>query len=114
MLLSKASAVSFTIPGGTVGSLYPSHPNGEHTLALVETNGVYPERGWSMNDRCTETLFMLDGAFTLFVGSERILLKSNDAYIILPNNKYRIEGTGKALVVITPKWDKTQNHIIES
>lgn len=113
MLYKKEQAQSFTIPGGTDGRLYPSHPAGEQTIAFVTMDGRYPEKGYSINERCTETLYVTEGAFTLTYGEESFELREGDVFMILPGTKYAITGRGSSVDVITPEWDKSQNRIIE-
>lgn len=114
MIVKKEQSSNFTIPGGTEGRIYPSSPKGDQTIAYVTTDGVYPEKGWSINDKCTETIFMIEGAFELEVNDEKFRLEKDDLFIILPGNKYRIKGKGTALDLITPAWDKDQNKIIDN
>jgi len=113
MFTKKADAQSFKIPGGTCGRLYPAHPKGEQSLAVVEMDGVYPQTGCSLNDICTETVYLQEGSFTIRMDDQMYRLEPGDRLMILPGTKYRIEGKGKAVVLISPSWDSSQNHIIE-
>lgn len=125
MLFRVHDAIPFTIPGGTNGLLYPPSPKGDQSVAVVELDGVYPEKGWSVNDICTETLYMMEGKLTLFIREgldpslrrddkeEEYTLTPGDLFMILPGNKYRLSGKGTSCVFITPSWDSNQNHIIE-
>lgn len=113
MFIKKNDATKFTIPGGTEGVIYPDHPTKEMTIAVVETDGTYPEKGRSVNERCTETLYMISGEFTLTAQGIPYTLHEGDVFMILPHTEYAIVGKGKALVLITPAWDKTQNSIVE-
>lgn len=113
MIIHSQDAQSFTIPGGTSGRLYPPSPKGDQSLAVVEMDGVYPITGYSLNDVCTETLFPLEGAFEVEYGADRFSLVPGDMLMLLPGKKYRIQGKGKSVVLITPSWDKKQNHIVD-
>lgn len=113
MFYSRKDAQEFTIPGGTRGYLYPTHPKGEQSIAYIEMDGVYPETGHSLNDRCTETIYLLEGSFDIEYKGEWHTLQPHDLLMIEPGNTYRTRGRGKAMVVITPGWDKSQNHIIQ-
>jgi len=109
---TKSSAESFCIDGGTKGLIYPDHPKGQYTIARINMNGVYPVIGYSINTKCTETIVMLKGEIKIRVDDKVCELKSGDILIILPKTKYRIEGQGEVLDLITPRWDKKQNKII--
>lgn len=113
MLIKKSEAKAFTIPGGTQGVIYPDHPTKEMTIAVVETDGLYPAKGSSVNERCTETIYMISGEFTLTADGVPYILHAGDVFMILPHTTYSIAGKGKAIDVITPAWDKSQNSIIE-
>jgi mannose-6-phosphate isomerase-like protein (cupin superfamily) len=114
MFVKKELAQSFSIQGGTNGAIYPSSPKGDQTIAVVEMDGVYPSDGYSVNDFCTETIFMLEGKFELEAEGKKYQLESGDLFMILPGVKYRIVGKGKSMDFISPAWDKSQNHIIKS
>lgn len=112
-VLHKATdATRFSIPGGTSGAVYPAHPTGEQSVAHVHMDGVYPVVGYSINTRCTESLFMLQGSFRVRTDDTEHLIGKGDFLIILPGTKYRIEGGGEALDIITPAWDAKQNSIV--
>lgn len=113
MFIKKSDAQEFSIPGGTKGLLYPPSPKGDQSIAYVEMDGFYPERGYSINDLCTETLYMIEGVFEIECGGVKQVIGAGDIFMILPGNKYRTVGKGKALDLITPSWDKQQNHIVE-
>jgi mannose-6-phosphate isomerase-like protein (cupin superfamily) len=112
MLIKKEEAQEFSIPGGTEGVLYPSSPSGDQTIAYVEIDGVYPEKGYSINDVCTESIFLVAGSVEVELDGKWNVLEEGDVCLIFPGNKYRMRGNGKALDLITPAWDKNQNHII--
>ena len=59
--IAKSNAKKFSIDGGTEGLIYPDHPKGEHTIAKIAMRGNYPDVGYSVNTRCTETIVMLKG-----------------------------------------------------
>lgn len=113
MILRKAEAQEFTISGGTSGRLYPSSPEDAFSLATVEIDGRYPASGYSYNDRCTETILVLEGGFQFECGVERGNLTVGDVMSITPPEKYMLEGKGRACVFITPGWDSAQNHIVQ-
>lgn len=113
MFLSKDKAQSFTIPGGTTGVLFPPSPKGDQSVAVIEMNGVYPAQGYSRNDYCTETIYMVEGQFEVEYDGQWYTLNPGDLIMLLPNKKYRTKGNGKACVFISPAWDSKQNHIIK-
>ena len=103
---------AFELPGGTKGVIFPSHPTGEQTIVMVEQHGVFPEKGYAVNDRCTETIYMLEGSFTITVNEVEHTLNPGELMMILPGERHVIRGDGKSLDIITPAWDPNQNHHI--
>ncbi|MDP3794372.1 MAG: hypothetical protein Q8R13_00380 [bacterium] len=114
MYCQKASAEHFSLAGGTTGFLYPPAPDGSHSIAAIVMNGGYPERGTAFNDRCTETLYMLSGTFHVACAGAEYVLRAGDVLVIAPGKRYRSWGSGEALVLITPSWDRAQHHIIDT
>lgn len=113
MIIRKVEAQEFTIPGETMGSLYPSKPEDAFSLAQVEIDGRYPASGFSYNERCTETILVLEGKFRFQCGTEQGSLAVGDVMSVTPPEKYMLEGKGRACVFITPGWDSGQNHIVQ-
>ncbi len=112
MFLTSKDGQEFSIPGGTQGVLYPPGPNKAFSIAVVTMDGQYPENGWSLNDKCTETIYVQAGSLVANVDGKQFKLKSGDILSIVPGKKYRVRGKAMTVDVITPAWDKGQNHII--
>ena len=92
--------------------IYPNHPKNQHTIARVKMDGLYPVIGYSINDICSETIFLIKGMLKIRTGDNIYKLNPGDILIIPPKTKYRIEGKGEAIDVITPAWDKNQNRMV--
>ncbi len=105
---TQADAKKYEIPGGDC-YLYPDCPTGRLSCALVLQKGRYPETGFRKNSICTEAMFVIEGEFTLTVANETVKLKQHDVVYIPLDTPYTIEGEGKTLVFIEPKWDGAQN-----
>lgn len=112
MLYRKSDAKNFSIPGGTTGVLYPPSPNSDQSIARIQVDGVYPKKGHSINEICTETLYVLSGPLEIEYHNQWFKLNERDVFVILPFHKYRTKGKGEAFVFITPSWDPKQNHIV--
>lgn len=107
----KATKKSYSIPGG-VCTVFSPDRNSVQSIAVVEQDGRYPEKGFSINSKCTETIFVLKGKFKVTYGDKKFILKSEDVFYIEPGYKYSISGKGVNLVAVTPAWDKSQNTIV--
>ncbi len=109
----RESAQQFNITGGTAGVLYPPGPHRSFSLAVVASQGRYPEQGFSVNDICTESIFVQAGTLDITVNGQQYTLLPGDMLSIEPGEQYSIEGSAQCLDIITPAWDSTQNHIIQ-
>ncbi len=92
--------------------LYPPGPNGAFSIAVVDMDGIYPEKGWSINSRCTEAMYVQSGSLTVEVEDRQFELSAGDVLSITPGKKYRVRGKALTVDIITPAWDKAQNKII--
>ena len=113
MFIKKINSKKFTIAGGTEGSIYPSSPDGDFTVARVSMDGKYPQNGFSVNDVCKETLFLLEGKLEVQIEDEMFKMEEGDLLTVEPNKKYKIKGRGQAIDIITPAWEKNKNRIVE-
>ncbi len=108
LVVPLASAKMYDIPGGTC-TLYDSCPTDRLSVATIVQNGRYPEEGQRVNSRCTESILLLEGELTVTLDEKPVVLKPGDLIYITPKTPYSVEGKGKAVVMIEPKWDKAQN-----
>lgn len=102
------SAKTYDIPGGKC-TLYADCPTGRLSVATIAQDGRYPETGQRINATCTEAILVLEGELTVTLDKKPVTLKPGDLVYITPKTPYSVEGKGKAVVMIEPKWDKTQN-----
>lgn len=113
MIYRKKESKEFTIPGGTSGRIYPSKKLDKQSFAVVKSAGVYPEVGYSVNDFCTETLYVVKGAIEIELNGVWEELIAGDFVVIEPNTKYKIKGEAEVVDFIIPAWDPKQNNIIK-
>lgn len=113
MLIRRSDAQPFEIPGGTRGILHQSLGKTDASVALVEIDGIYPERGWSINSECTETMLLIRGSLRVEIQEQQFTMKPGDMLSIAPGNRYRVVGKGESVDIITPAWQKSQNRIVE-
>ncbi|MBP9750265.1 MAG: hypothetical protein KBC95_00265 [Candidatus Peribacteraceae bacterium] len=104
----KDQAKKYNIDGGEC-YLYPDCPTGRLSCAYVIQDGRYPVQGRKVNKTCTEAMFIIDGEYTMDLGSEILKLKAHDVVYVTPGTPYSMEGKGTSFVFIEPKWDSAQN-----
>jgi len=57
-------------------------------------------------------MYIQEGTLTVDVDDATYELAAGDVLSVTPGQKYRVRGTAKTIDVITPAWDKKQNHIL--
>ena len=107
-IFSQEQAKHYPLPGGECW-LYPDCDTGRLSCAYVEQTGRYPEKGFRKNLTCTEAFFVLDGEMDIIINGEKQRLKQHDVVYVPLNTPYAVEGKGRTLVFIEPKWDSAQN-----
>lgn len=107
-VFTQTDAKEYSIDGGTC-FLYPDCPTGRLSCAYVLQDGRYPLSGRKVNSVCTEAMFIIDGEYDLNLGGTHYHLKANDVAYVPVGVPYSIEGKGRSLVFIEPKWDGEQN-----
>lgn len=107
----KATNKRYSIPGGQC-TAFEANKNGAQSIAVVEQNGRFPKKGFSVNSICTETIIVLKGKFVLCSDGEDFVLKKGDVFYIEPGIKYSISGEGVNLVAVSPAWDSKQNRLV--
>jgi mannose-6-phosphate isomerase-like protein (cupin superfamily) len=109
--LKKENAIKFE--QGCIRSF--EYPLGDKDLdcAVVEINGRYPEKDWTLNKKCKEIFYLIKGSGTLTTESESINLSEGDMAIINPEEKYYFEGKFTLLTPCTPAWSPDQTEIVK-
>ena len=83
-------------------------------LALARINGRFPQEGAVVNEVCEEAYYVVEGSGTIHYDGSDFELETGDAFFILPNKKFWVEGTGLTLVVPTsPNWYPEQHRYVE-
>ncbi len=80
-------------------------------VAFVEISGRYPDKGLVTNEIVKELIFVIEGNGKIVINKEEFALKSQDTVLILPKQKYFIEGKLKLVVSCSPAWHPEQHKI---
>lgn len=91
------------------------YPNGDKDIwgAVVEINGRYPLKGYTVNKKCKEVGFFMSGKGKLVVDDRTIWVKKGDQVIIYPNEKFYWEGKMVIFMPCTPAWYPEQHEEVE-
>lgn len=88
--------------------------NDEQTLAIIKTDGRYPDPSlwFSVNTACTEEITILWWYSVLETPDGIVLLQKWDNYTVPLNTPYSMAGKVIARVTLTPAWDSAQNEFV--
>ncbi len=106
----KANKIKKKISGGGEVDIYSSSKCKRVSFALVRMNGErYPEEGFAVNRDQVEGVMVIEGEFTFNIDGKEFKCKSGDVVYFEEGKKYFVNGTGKAVVAISPaKGGKTE------
>ncbi|MBP6084944.1 hypothetical protein KA517_01770 [Candidatus Gracilibacteria bacterium] len=104
-----ATAQRYPVSGGGEVAL-----STDKTIALVWTDGRYPalEKGYSLNQVCTESITVLFGAIIAEVNGAIQVVHQGETIRITPGQTYSMSGKAVCKVAISPAWDSTQNSFV--
>lgn len=80
--------------------------------AVIELRGRYPEAGWAVNTVSIALIHVVRGEGYIYKDSNSIPLGEDDQILILPNEKYALEGEMKLLFSSSPAWSPEQARVI--
>jgi hypothetical protein len=81
--------------------------------ALIVIKGRYPDKGYIINEACTELGYILSGSGVIATPNELYTLNTKDQVIIEAGEKYYWEGSLEIFICSTPAWYPEQHKHIE-
>lgn len=81
-------------------------------VALIQIAGRYPEEGRTVNEKCKEIIYVVQGEGEAYVDDHKRTLKKNDVLFIDKNEKYYLQGHMTLFVPCTPAWTEKQHKMI--
>lgn len=83
----------------------------DHDLnfAIAKVSARYPETGRATNTICKELVYVQDGNGKVVVDGVETPLKSGDAVLILPNEKFYWDGNMTLHIACTPAFTPDQH-----
>lgn len=83
-------------------------------LCISEIKGRYPDIGYTVNRKCKELVYVLEGSGTIIFESNQVDFKEGDSILIEPNEKYYwLADYAKVALACTPAWSKDQYEEVE-
>ena len=74
-------------------------------------NGIYPENGVCVNEKCKELIYVLDGEGKIVKGDEEMIFSKGDSIIIDRGEKYYWNAHCSLLAICAPKWFEEQHKV---
>lgn len=92
------------------------YPLGDKDInaAVIKINGRYPERGRTVNEKCKELAYVIDGIGQLTVEGKTVELKKGVVVLIEPGERFYWEGQNlEVFMPCTPAWYPKQHKKVE-
>ena len=79
--------------------------------AVVSLDGRYPERGYAINRKCKELIYVMEGAGVVVADGQLHVLGEGDMGFIVTGEEYHLVGKMKLLITSVPAWrpDQAEN-----
>jgi len=91
---------------------YPNHDK-EIWGAVIKINGRYPEKGRTVNEKCKELVFFLEGKGKLVVEDKTYKVQKGDQVVIDPGERFYWEGNLTMFMPCAPAWYPNQHKIVK-
>ena len=82
-------------------------------ISFIEIKGRYPDKGFVMNEKVKELIFVQKGKGKIFNQDKFYNLEEGDEVLILSKEKYFFEGKLKLIAACSPAWYQEQHKSIE-
>jgi mannose-6-phosphate isomerase class I len=107
--IKNEDAPRFKNSTSCVATEYDFKGEKDFNIAGIELSGRYPEQGYALNTVSKELIYVKSGNGVLISGDQTVTLKSGDAALIQPNEKYYLEGTLELVISSAPAWHLEQH-----
>jgi len=92
--------IKYNLPGGSLCEVHKVFGD-EYYIAIVEENGVYPEKGKiAKNINRDEYMYLITGEMTIWINGIESKLKENDSILAKNGSIYKIDGKAKCIVFV--------------
>lgn len=91
------------------------YPEGDKDIwgTVIKLNGRYPEKGRTVNEKCKELTYFLEGKGKLVVEDKVINVEKGDQVVIEPGERFYWEGKLTMFMPCTPAWYPEQHKVVE-
>lgn len=91
------------------------YPMGDKDIngAVIELGGRYPDKGRTMNEKCKEMAYVINGSGRVVIEGKEAQLNEGDLVLIDPGERFFWEGNMKLFMPCTPAWYPEQHKQVE-
>ena len=88
---------------------FPKENDVNNAVAILD--GRYPERGYAINRKCKELIYIIEGAGVVVIGGQLQVLGEGDTGLVVMGEEYYLVGKMKLLITSVPAWrpDQAEN-----
>ncbi len=111
-IVKLKDANEFSNSDNCKGLEYPLNDS-DINFATSQITGRYPEKGYCVNEKCKELIYVIDGKGTLNKKDEIISFEKGDVMLIEKGELYYWNANCKIVMPCTPAWYPEQHKMIE-
>jgi len=90
------------------------HHDKDINIACIEIKGRHPDSGFVMNEKVKEIIFVTKGTGKIVIEKTAHPLTEGSAVLVLPKQKYYVEGNLTLVIPCTPAWTMQQHKQMNS
>lgn len=91
------------------------YPSGDKEIwgAVIKIDGRYPEKGRTVNEKCKELVYFLEGKGKLVVEDKIYKVQKGDQIVIDPGERFCWEGKLVMFMPCAPAWYPKQHKTVD-
>ena len=94
------------------GLEYPLN-NKDASISTASITGRYPEKGYCVNEKSKELIYVVDGNGSLNKKNEKLLFTKGDVIFIEKGEVFYWDGKCKLITTCFPAWNEEQHKIVD-
>ena len=106
-IIKQKNAQQFTNGNNCQVLEYPFNDQDINIASAIIT-GRYPDKGYAVNTKCKEIIYVIKGKGTIYKKDSTITFKKGDVIMISPHEEYFFDANCTILMPCTPAWYKEQ------
>ncbi len=79
---------------------------------VVKLNGRYPDTGRTVNTKCKELVYIIEGEGLISIENKKININRGDVILIEAGEKFYWEGNLTMFMPCTPAWTAKQHRFV--